>query len=264
MQLYTGKCYKYRTFDSKKRLEDIIVRHELWFSHPTEFNDPYDCLPAPARAGNPGKAVKPMLEFMDSLIAQGLAPWYSQGEREEKAQEILQDREGAERALRSSLAQSTRVCSMSKSWRSLPQWAYYAANGSGLCLEFDLGKVKPTPPAVEVSYVEKRPEVDLVAFWYDSDRYYEEATRAITSKASAWRHEEEVRLFASHAGALSYPAAMLTRILVGQRASAENVEWLQSLVASQAPNAIPLCRVQICKHDFDLEQVPLAGGPARG
>lgn len=264
MKQYKGKCYKYRTFSCKPWLEDIILGNRLWFSRPTAFNDPYDCQPAPVWEGDFSKAVKLMVESMRALIAQGKSPSYSQKELERKARTLIWDRERVEQALRDGLNESARVCCMSKSWQSLPQWAYYADNGSGLCLEFNLGKAKPVPPAFEVVYSDDRPKVDLVGYWYDPDKYMDEVKRAITTKSSDWSYESEVRLFASRSGACPFPEAMLTRILVGQKAAKADVEWLRDLVASRALDTVPIYSAQICRQTFGLEQVPLPGSERVG
>ena len=89
--------------------------------------------------------------------------------------------------------------SFSKSDKSILMWAHYAANHTGVCLEFDTHKLQGFDCLEEVMYAnpdDEREECPLVrGDTKEEDRNYQDRVRKfLNKKASEWTYEHEYRL----------------------------------------------------------------------
>ena len=98
---FPKKLYKYEIIDDK-RLE-ALENNEIWFSNPDKLNDPFD----------------------------------SYGVCFDKNAADKKDIEGYIEGLRDNI----KVCCFSEELNSMPMWAHYADNHTGICIEYDFSKL---------------------------------------------------------------------------------------------------------------------------
>lgn len=168
------RVYKYY---SPSGIEKTLLNNTLRWAVPCEENDPFEAL---ARCWDK-EAVKEN--------AQGLRPedWV-----------FLEGIFNAEQCQKA-ISHVAAFVSFSKSDKSILMWAHYAANHTGVCLEFDTHKLQGFDCLEEVVYADpadEREEYPLVrGGTKEEDRCNQDRVRKFLSKkASEWTYEHEYRL----------------------------------------------------------------------
>jgi len=94
------------------------------------------------------------------------------------------------RETRDQIARDTGIICFSRSWHNPVQWSHYADKHRGLCLGFDV----PDKDVKIVAYNRRRPVDDgsLAAGGLHAEEFME---RALSTKFSHWRYENEARVF---------------------------------------------------------------------
>lgn len=253
---YYGYCYKYRDFKKKNYLEQLIVERKMMFSPPADFNDPYDCRPTHTLPGNPAKARKHIGKAWEEARIRNNGKKPSSAERSQHISKIMQElstEEGATKHFSKLLMSRLGVFCMSESWKILTQWAYYADNSTGLCLEFRVHPDTEFHRIYRMNYSNQRPKVDIVQSLYDDNYRNSKLLNAATHKALDWSSEKEVRAMHKQPGIRQYPDGMLESIMVEQEAETDDVVWLQKMLAAHQMS-IPIYRIKLCAQTFDLER----------
>ena len=95
------------------------------------------------------------------------------------------------RATKEQMAQRFGLLCFSRSWHNPVQWSHYADRHRGLCLQFEVRDDLAKP----VTYTKARLAVDSTLIGGQGQDAEEFIQRAISTKFSHWRYEDEVRLF---------------------------------------------------------------------
>lgn len=187
----TQKFYKFRPFgtgEQKKIVADIVLENKLFFASAEEFLDPS--------------------EFMLMKEEKG-----SYKKTEKLIRRKLKER-------------SIGVLSLSKSFKNVLMWSFYADWHSGLCIEFKAGKKEePFCDARKVKYMERVPSFEL------GTDVKEKLSKALFIKSSDWSHEKEWRVVRNgYSGSLlRFPSSCIRQIIIGCRMPNESVkricEW---------------------------------------
>ena len=240
-KLNGGTFYKYRSFGEseseaqqrrlQQQLKDMIVNQKLYFSEPSQFNDPFDCHPRISV----GYSESRYQQWIKNIVEQNphsrlLAPGFK--ERLTKNIALLQqDPELRNRIFRDILDSDTAIFSMSKTYKNLLQWSYYADSHKGLCLQYSIGSDFCGAQLFEVDYVRFRHIVDIVEADKNKKYMRKEVLRAATTKSKAWSHEKEVRAIRVGSGEFVCPRSTLTAIGFGLNTSPANKsmvrEWVE-------------------------------------
>jgi len=244
--------YKYSSPDHLERLENIALKHSLYFPTLGELNDPADAKPRLA----PLPPEKLAAHVYDNLIKSN--PGLSLADRRHKAVEITCDahlrpyrllRELA-RKLYAHMNRTHRVYCLSKHYDNLVMWAKYAGNHSGYCLEF-ANEGPFFTCAFDVAYVDELPFMDITD--------PEDRGPYIFFKHSRWSGEEEVRVGGLNLDGnpmVSFDSHCLRRIILGPRMSAENEKTIREWADRREPK---LDVVKAYFDDFDLKmKLPLS------
>lgn len=164
------KLYKY--LDIKGGLA-MLNYSNLQFTNATQLNDPFDCHP--------------------SLIDFSNAP-------DEACGGWTPETIGA---LRMDKNRRTReeawICSLSKKHDSILMWSYYC-NHEGICIGIDMEKAKKYLSQIRGKFtigcseieVQYKDVVDKPNYFRDTEDFFH---YQLSTKAKAWAHEQEVRLF---------------------------------------------------------------------
>lgn len=167
--------YKYR--EDGENTERIFTEHTLWFAHPNEFNDPYDCYANVQVLDEEGlqKLIKKesYSSFEEQIYQEGLH-MYDVDELRKNVNIVLNE---------------IGVCCFTKNASNVLMWSHYAKYHRGLCLEFDILEDPSffTFPLL-VTYVDNMPEYN-----HFKDRKVL-ANKIIQPKYKIWEYEEEVRI----------------------------------------------------------------------
>jgi hypothetical protein len=229
--------FLYRYYGNLDYVLDTIANKRLYFSSPTNFEDPFDCRPK-FTLFSCKREPDSIWEKYFRLLAKERYPSISDVDAGEHAKAAVA--KGSHRdkcwlretdeAMRNSLiahVSNERICCFSRSPRNSMMWAHYADNHRGLVLQFKATEM--TDP--RGSY--KGFDVEYYSHSIPLSRYVEAMASTangddvafsrlmLCSKSCEWRPEEEVRFF-SRAAYVPYPETMLTGILFGSECS---VHW---------------------------------------
>ena len=204
--------YRYQTCSHLERLEQILIRHELYFPTAAELNDS-----AEGRPGIAAASPRMTARFLVRMFARA----HPEASLEDRAEVSARAIEGihrfGEKWTRQELTRllhenstKTRVFSMSKRWNSMKMWAKYADNHKGCCLEF--ANTGMFASAREVEYG------DVVELDLTKPTAAKDAALLFFRKTTDWSYEEEVRIVGptfAPAG-VSFDPTLLTRIMLGK------------------------------------------------
>jgi hypothetical protein len=240
--------YKFRKVDLEKpgRLEDIIIRSNLFLSSPTSFNDPFDMKPLATAEGD----VASLLNKIDSLPApsakakrdakkRARTVWQEQGidgiAREFKIEEVVQ-----------SLFADTgvfcfstigRKSSRDTGPRNTLMWSHYGDSHRGICLQFQVSKdPRILRNLVRVSYTDNYPTINWL-----SSKHHEECLSAATNKHSKWSYEHEwryVRLNSANTK-VQFSPCFLAGIILGAKVDEATITEINRLLTKRQEAGLP-------------------------
>lgn len=229
-----SKLYKYCKFD--ERVLPLLLRHEVWFSRPIDFNDPLECRPV-LRFDIADIQVE---ELYWALYHGARTPPELSSPDEVEHRVLVAIEDGSTRSrhtLRRALMEldiqsaienevSTRgIYCLSSNCTSGLMWSHYADSHRGLCVQFDTTAYHP-PGMQEVTYDQPR-WLDASLLWDWKMRGSETAGNQLLGhflyrKARNWKYEEEWRVVRSAPGCQS--SSMQVRgVIFGERTPVEVV-----------------------------------------
>jgi hypothetical protein len=284
-----GTLYKFRTF-SDPHHHRLLTENEVWFSAPTQFNDPFDCN-IPLRFD---KCPEDWLLERMAKYALSKNPEISIEEARKIAEEEL-EKTGPEerRALRrhqfkQSVSPVTGVLSLSSHWNQNGAellWSHYAAKHTGFVVGFNeevmlswMRELSGAPEDAErqeasegldvrptsVEYVNEMPslvpceesEVDLIH-------------KLVTHKSEAWSYEDEVRylmfnfdsdLKSIHLSddnrAQKIPGEAIDEVTLGVNVSVSDAERTEEILREK-DTEVGLYWARLKENEFGMERTPL-------
>ena len=236
--------YKYRADD--ENTEKIFTDKTLWFAHPKDFNDPFDCW-----------------ANIQSLDKKSLSNTLVQRNNFDSARAHL-IKEGLRKFTHYDLKRNVDsvlnqigVCCLSVNCNNILMWSHYAHYHQGLCLEFD---ILQDPDffclTLPVKYVESMPE-----YYYlvnDDDIVY----KIIQPKSAEWGYEEEVRVVKPQSEiekngsqAFLFNPKTLRKIIFGCKAHKTVIEKYKSLCYKNGFKHVKFTQMRQKKNgSFELEE----------
>lgn len=173
--------YKYRPDDIYTI--KLLCEQRLHFSHPSDFNDPFDCLPPCS------------VSFSEEMIMSYMTGKYPLTEAALRRnmpliKAVINDKNMLQPEV-NRIFNKAYICCFSYNATSSLMWAHYTNNHAGLCLGFNPcygGSyiTNCTPKIVE--YVEERKVLDF------SKELRTQVDQIYSQKYSAWQYEKEVRI----------------------------------------------------------------------
>ncbi len=190
----TGKLYKYLDFNGGLMM---MYNSNLQFTNATQLNDPFDCHPS-------------LIDF-SNVPKEACGGWTPEIIEELKREPFRRTRE------------ETWICSLSKIHNSILMWSYYSKH-QGICIGLDMekaqkylsrmyGSVMIGCSEVEVQY---KDIVEKPDFFKDAKDFFQ---YQISTKATAWEHEQEVRLF------ILNPWSTYMKLLPWQNDNKGPIDW---------------------------------------
>jgi hypothetical protein len=269
---YSEMLYRYRHFNftseqHAREPEQIIVDNTLWCSHPTSFNDPFDC--SPVYTWNDISVDEQIRRVRGMLARRGIPEDHPIGvDMLDKARRNQWNAPELRATLASGVQDAIRnssVCCFNRTWQDPRMWAQYAANQQGYCLGFKLEGGWPVDAfPIPVIYVDERPIVDLAL---DTMTDKKAARRfvddALLTKSRHWEGEGEVRVFrhGRPAGLFEFPPDALRELYLGLHIKAEHRE---QLLAAARKRRTPIDVYQLSAHpekyEFLCEKIDLEEG----
>ena len=205
--------YKYR--EVGEYTEKIFTDHTLWFDHPNNFNDPFDCWANIQVLNKDAIAEFVVINSPNAYFAGKCKNGISLYTTDMLKQDI-------DNALK-----RIGVCCFSKTEKSILMWSHYCKYHTGICLEFDILEDPILFTfARPVNYVDTMPIYD---HFNEQEKLIE---KLIQPKAKEWEYEEEVRVVKVHSDiaknkgsqAFKFKPIALRKVVFGCKASSETIE----------------------------------------
>lgn len=247
MDIY--RYFKYRSVN--KNLIDSIVNGSLYFSLPTNLNDPFDCQ----------VDIRKSVDYSKSKVC---------GIRHDILNKISQ-LDGFIDDIHLKMKQ-VGVCSFSLALEEPLLWSHYADEHRGICLmyefpeDFLLDRKNEIVGVSEIIYDENPLSDWLLEVIPDQldqirDDFYENFTtellkRVLIIKATAWDYEKECRIIREKAGSFQFPKEFLKQICFGMRVSESDKKLIMKIAESSGYN-IDYCQIKKTECDFGIKAVEI-------
>ena len=185
------RLYKYQPFNSQTLTN--LKRGWIWFSAPSNVNDPYDCAAWVAQTDEISETdLQKLLTFFHQRDPALMAGWTP----DELGKFFINSARKAYDEHRTIQREQRGIACFSATVTDIMMWSHYAHGHRGFCLEFDTSQL-PFSEALDVSYVDKPPvinPVDVLIQEPSEDESHELLRAFVLTKARCWSYEQEWRL----------------------------------------------------------------------
>lgn len=211
-----------------------LLAGEAYFPSPSQFNDPFDCLP---------KVIVPTtIEELRAkkhlLVAKFLehAPNHDEKSIDATFDKLLEIADISEivALFQKSVHRTSHtmgVFSLAENINHVLMWSHYASNHTGIAVKFDWRRQQHggLMPLFKVRYEVRRPSI----LNFLDDRFIEYAddiADALCTKAEFWSYEQEWRSIAPGMArqVVNFDPAVIDGIVLGANCSEENEEWIRA------------------------------------
>jgi len=198
--------YKYRPLNINT--EKMIRENNLYFSHPKDFNDPFDTIINFCFGGDinriyekiKGKGLKNEIEYVKLLS------------KDIDFVQILKE---------NPCILNSSICCFSEKNNDTLMWSHYSDSHRGICLEYETivneenicllfdpidMKINYPVPLLKVNYVEKPLEKINAIFTND---FVEHFKRFLSTKSKEWEYEKEIRCIIQNSKFNNHPNAKI-------------------------------------------------------
>lgn len=193
--------YKYRDWTTETH-RDVLLKNQLFFSSPKDFNDPFDCrISKNYLLLNTKEKVR---KFVDKLVIKHFDTLVKRGQNIETIINNMTDRFINHREIEQKTYEKSHfdsqdkfygVLSLSELWDNILMWSHYSNKHKGYCVGFhekqlrsqaNIQKFKAGP----VMYLRTFPKIDPMSDENIKNGFIETHVKAIN-----WKYEREYRLF---------------------------------------------------------------------
>ncbi|MBV4552331.1 DUF2971 domain-containing protein [Pseudomonas sp. SWRI102] len=252
--------YRYKYVPDGEGLLKLLTDRTVKFTHPSKFNDPFDCLPSMPRTKLAAlKSVNPVLYERLGLNAMKGVEKVNELYKIEKRLES-RSRSGE---LLSDLLKDASVLSLSKIPDSILMWSHYADFHTGAVVEFKIPtNVWPDERmrfdhgdliALDVVYSKERP-----IFKHDGSKSDPNTilNTLYLTKAKQWEYEQESRVIKNDGGEGIFPFRpyLLNGLILGakNRRGAFFDKLLRKISAEIGKN-VSLYQAEFCKAQYKIK-----------
>lgn len=226
-----GLIYKYRPCN--EYTQAIFTSGCLHYSHPNDFNDPYDCRLLFEK--------KPRIYIERIAIDKIRLVPINMDELQKITQEEINDIE---------------ICCFSKNGLQMQMWSHYAEEHKGICLEFneELLLDRRCCDARDVIYQKEQVVNDSMPFTLRN----EDIIRFTYTKHSSWAYEQEIRYFHKpdpnySNGNYPFNKKALKSIYFGSKCTKDNIERYMALCKSNGFDDVKFYKIELTPNrDFSL------------
>lgn len=177
------KLYLYKFRPDNVNTIKTLCEQRLYFSHPFDFNDPFDCHP-------------PCSDIIteETILSYVTGKYPLSEEAVKRNMPLIKEELSRDCTFLTDIEKTFNrifVCCLSYNADSPLMWAHYCDNHTGLCLGFDpslAGDFYENCTKLPVEYVDKRQFLDF------GDDINSQIKKIIFQKHKAWQYEEEIRI----------------------------------------------------------------------
>ena len=225
------KLFKYRSMNSHGN-DCLLGSSEIYFSRPSELNDPFECKPVLTADLDPA-AIREYQDYLKEKHAPGAGFVRWQKVRRQAALRLSKSQ--VRQQLHDDIVERSGFFCLSAVNDNLLMWAHYSDNHRGFCLEFDTeeGDKNYFADAWPVEYSEERPSVSVTRK-PDQEQLLAVLNSTYLAKGKDWSYEKEFRKISfDNPGIQQFPPEALTGVILGCRMTDQDRDKLCELVLSR-------------------------------
>lgn len=238
---------KYRAWNDFTK--QILIKHQLYFSNPDDFNDPYDC--------------KPVVEEVEFRFTPDAKVFFHNADGSLFAKSPIKEGNiNIGYSLQKQIAlqswYSFRICSFTEIADNILMWSHYADYHKGLCLVFDTTKdPKCFGRGCGIIYSNKRPKYGL--------GQEVKLINPLTTKFIDWAYEQEFRIIKSptehqnnQSNLFAFKPEALTEIIFGAKAPLELYYEVRELCQENGLEHVRFSKMHIADEElYKLIKAPI-------
>lgn len=210
------RLFCYQRIDPYGHTLDIFRNKQIWFSKPSDFNDPFDCRIYPDKISANYIADKaPESSFSRDFTREMLKNNLS----DEKALEFIRV------AIDNVISEKGIKC-FTPYPDNLLMWSHYADSHKGICIEFD---VLEDPEffifPIKVKYEKEYPKIDFTNV--------AETVKIYSTKSIEWSYEEEIRVMKLKTGLHDIKPSAIRSIIIGCKTPQSDIDKIIDILSSE-------------------------------
>ena len=232
----------YRMRSVNRYLFDSLINSEMWFSNPTDFNDPFDC-------GIDMKIQNSTQQQFQTYFEKYLAKHLNSDElsKIDKTKITRKKFEDLINKVAKRVTQKKGIACFMSNCENLLMWAHYADSHKGVSLKFNiLEDTEFFSPMKKVIYEEDYPEYDYLTNKNDF------VNQMFFVKSEDWKYEEEVRILKNKSGNYKFNSNSLKEVIFGCKISEGDKKTLTKIIRNYYQNC-KLTQAYKHKSKFGLE-----------
>ena len=258
-----GTFFKYRDWRNAFH-KRILTENELYFSAPSQFNDPFDAqipflykeedltlanirkrLSYEVRKNNPDPRINDNVVsgIVTSIIEKG---GYTPDEINNRVLEYMDE-------YKKHINRTWTICSFTIHPDNLLMWSHYADSHRSFCVGLDTNYVEKINDItiIPVEYSEGFPNLPILN---DHDEYY----KLITTKSTHWGYEDEYRVvrLTEFGNIVKLPNEAYTQLIFGLKIDPEIRKEVIELAKSKFPR-IEIFDSKMKRTSFGIDLVPI-------
>jgi hypothetical protein len=245
--------YKYYAFN--ERSISVMVNNVIYFAHPDQFNDPFDCRIRLKYDGT-DEDWKPFLRRRLQEDHPRLSTSQIEYMIEQKVRGgDLRDKKYFERIEQETRRDELRkrsILSLSADPAQILMWSHYTGDHRGCCFQFST-KNEIFSRARRVHYPPTYPNVRFFDCVGNSAKFVK---TMLLTKSKLWQHEKEWRVIGDEPGLHRYDPEALTGIILGCCMTPVHKDLVRRLAGKCKP-PVALFQAIPWKRDFRMQIVPL-------
>lgn len=217
--------YVYRMRSVDRYLFDTLINKEMWFSNPTDFNDPFDCDINMTFYDSSHSSIQ---NYFDKYLKKQ----FSSKELEKiNTTNISNNNFGILlNKVAKKVAQSKGVACFMSNCDNLLMWAHYADSHKGVCLKFDiLEDTEFFSPAKKVIYAKDYPVYNYLENKNDF------VNQLFFTKSNEWAYEGEVRVLKKKKDNYQFKESSLKELIFGCNISENDKKTLTKIIRQYYP-----------------------------
>ncbi|RYY86539.1 MAG: DUF2971 domain-containing protein [Chitinophagaceae bacterium] len=232
--------YKYRSINENTK--SILSNARLWFSKPSDFNDPFDCQLV-VQANNSEHDIATFLRKNAPSMSSKDVKKYSR----HWSKNLPKWRNLINQTINEHI-NNAGICCFAGNCENILMWSHYSEAHKGICLKFDiLADPEFFSIPLKVKYDTEYPKYDHVK---DSSNLVQ---HLIMTKSECWKYEEELRVLKDHFGPVHFQKETLSEVIFGCNCPPNSIAEIKEILSDNFYPNIRLKKARTSKDSFKLE-----------
>lgn len=220
--------FVYRMRPVNRFLFDTLINNEMWYSNPSDFNDPFDCDINMTFSNSPHSSIQ---HYFDTYLKKQFTAKELEGINQTTISNF--DFETLLNKIAKRVAQKKGIACFMSNCDNLLMWAHYADSHKGICLKFDiLEDLHFFSPAKKVNYTKDYPNYNYLK---DKDDF---VNHMFFTKSEEWSYEGEVRVLKDKKDNYTFRESALKEVIFGCNIAKGDKKTLIKIIRQYYPQTV--------------------------